>query len=581
MKIVVRDFQMVERADVVAGDGITLVAGQNSAGKSSIAKAAAAVLTGQLQYGLAKKDAGKLVRAGRDAGSVRLQAEGGTALASWTKGDCSFSCDGKPPTLSHIAAGLASIVDMTPTERAAGLTKLLHAVPTEVDLVEALKDAGVGEKAIADELWKRVEALGWDGAFADFKEKGTKHKGRWEQVTGEKWGEKKAAGWKPAGWIAELADASPDDLQAEVGEARQELERAIAAAAVDQAEVARLELEASALPTAEEASVAAQTVLAQAEAVHTSAVRRREALPPADPSPVLTCPCCKETLTLKVDAANNKTLEKGERINADEMKERRIDIARHDGQVSKAKGELEAANVKARDAETAVRAAQEAGRMLAELRAKAAEQGSAGTDVGATRAKLAEAEARLAMLTKYLEADKARRLVATNIAVQSVLAPDGVRQAKLVKVLDTFNTGILRPLCEAANWQDVRVEPDANLTVTYGGRPYAQLAGLGPQLSSDQFRVRAVLQVALAQRAGDEMVIIDAADVLDREGREGLIGMLATAEMHALVCMTFSAPGIVPDLERAGLGRSYWVEDGLCRPLGEALTAAAMPAAAE
>lgn len=138
-----------------------------------------------------------------------------------------------------------------------------------------------------------------------------------------------------------------------------------------------------------------------------------------------------------------------------------------------------------------------------------------------------------------------------------------------MKVLDTFNGGPLRSLCDMAGWRDVRIESD--MSITYAGRPYEQLSGLGPQLSSDQFRVYATLQVALAQVQGCELVILDGADVLDQKGRGGLIKMLRGAGMDALIGMTFSAPDVVPDLEARGMGRAYWIDGGIARPLGEVM----------
>ena len=50
MKAVIRDFQVIERAELELG-GIVLVTAQNSRGKSSTAKALAAALTGTTQLG--------------------------------------------------------------------------------------------------------------------------------------------------------------------------------------------------------------------------------------------------------------------------------------------------------------------------------------------------------------------------------------------------------------------------------------------------------------------------------------------------------------------------------------------------
>ena len=116
-------------------------------------------------------------------------------------------------------------------------------------------------------------------------------------------------------------------------------------------------------------------------------------------------------------------------------------------------------------------------------------------------------------------------------------------------------------MTDAAGWKTVAIEAD--MALTYGGRPYALLS------SSEQYRLRAVLQVAAAQFAGADLVVIDAADVLDGPTRSGLFSMLGEAELPAVVCMTLSRREQVPDIARAGLGASYWLEDGVLEPLAE------------
>jgi hypothetical protein len=93
--------------------------------------------------------------------------------------------------------------------------------------------------------------------------------------------------------------------------------------------------------------------------------------------------------------------------------------------------------------------------------------------------------------------------------------------------------------------------------------------------TSEQYRVRAVLQVAMADLDHSAMVVLDAADVLDGPTRSGLFALLVEASMPALVCMTLSRREQVPDLAAAELGASYWIEGGVAQPLHELAEAAA------
>jgi hypothetical protein len=43
--------------------------------------------------------------------------------------------------------------------------------------------------------------------------------------------------------------------------------------------------------------------------------------------------------------------------------------------------------------------------------------------------------------------------------------------------------------------------------------------------------------------------------------------MLGSAELAGIVCMTASRREQVPDIERAGVGRSYWLQNGVLSPL--------------
>jgi hypothetical protein len=155
------------------------------------------------------------------------------------------------------------------------------------------------------------------------------------------------------------------------------------------------------------------------------------------------------------------------------------------------------------------------------------------------------------------EADDLAERIRDNDLVLGILAPDGLRAKKLARILEIFNRS-LEPLCQAAEWRPVLI--DAAMTLTYGGRPYMLLS------TSEQYRVRAVLQVRMAQQ-GSEMVVIDEADILDGTMREGLFAMIAESGLSALVCMTLSRRAQMPDLAAAELGASYWIEDGIALPM--------------
>ena len=84
-------------------------------------------------------------------------------------------------------------------------------------------------------MWQIIEAQGWDGAAKQAKEKGANLKGMWEQITGDRYGSKKAENYIPENWMPDLDGASDESLQADLTDARGVLEGCIASEAVDDA----------------------------------------------------------------------------------------------------------------------------------------------------------------------------------------------------------------------------------------------------------------------------------------------------------------------------------------------------------
>lgn len=627
----VRAFQILERADITFGEGVTLIAAENSHGKSSVAKAIAGAMAGDPLHGYLKKDVKALVKDGAKSGSVMVTGPGGSISVSYPKAEVSST--GTPPTLGRIAAGLDSLVDIDQKKRGLVLGELLKTAPTREDLAAALADAGFKDepaaasitKALEDAgktadpalslmdytkllksagilrfnivhwLWWQIETRGWDGALKKLEGERTELKGRWAEVSGEAFGDQKIQDWKPDGWTPDLAEVSADGLLAVLTAANTALETVVAEQAVDQSELDRLRVDAGKLDALQEAEQAASKKKLDAEVAVVDAENAQRAaeqavanLPPAEQDSGLSCPHCQGKVYYH-KGQDGERLDKAERLSDDVLKQRRFDRITVEGTLNRAKAALSAARTDLQsaqraldDAQRAVAGAESAKRKLVDLEAQSAGKSGSAEAVQKARDAAAVAQLRLSLFQTKARADALARQITSMTVIIGILAPTGLRQANTQRVLDTFNDGMIRPLCDAAGWKAVRIEPD--MSISYGGRPYGQLSGLGPQLSSDQYRVRAILQIALAERAGDRLVILDAADILDQKGRNGLFGMLKRAGMAAVVCMTFSAAalkgGKVPDLEKAKLGRTFWICGGVAQPLA-AVTAAATQAGSQ
>ena len=469
---------------------------------------------------------------------------------------------GRAAAASIWAAGLDSVVSKSPADRARILGKYLHADPTREDLAQAF--------AAVDAAWRRQDDLGTDrGAglgwcVSHAQGQGRGNKGRWRQVTGANWGSRAGASWVPAGWQFEFEEPRENDLLAALALAKGNHDKAIAAAAVSGAERTRLAAEAAAVEARKDALQQAEAAAERLAGELDAARNARAALPPGTVDPGMPCPHCGAFVVLRRINLAESRLEAAEAAPlAGELKKRRDAIARTDGDVSRLTGQVSAADRAVDAARLSMQTALLARASLDKMPPPA----EAEVDLETTRAEVAAAEQRLTGFRQKRDADALHDQIMTNNDVVDILAPEGLRAKKLARVLEAFNETQLADLADEAGWQ--RVSLDAEMTLAYGGRPYALLS------TSEQYRVRAVLQVAMARLDGSALVVLDAADVLDGPTRGGLFDLLTQVGMPALVCLTLTRREQVPDLAAAGLGMSYWIEGGVAQPLHEHAEAAA------
>jgi hypothetical protein len=577
MEAKIRDYRGVTRADLDVSR-ICLVTGPNHAGKSSCLQAVAAAAAGNVVPvpGIKKSHAGALVRTGAAKGVVYLATPDGAAQVTWPAAE--YATKEKPPQASAYAAGLLSVVDLDARNRAAALVEYLRATPTREDLAAALRDAGLSDEprppaqaggpaqpSAIERIWQSVTTEGWDAAHTRAKETGIKLKGRWEQTAGEKYGSAKAGTWQPDGWELDLENASEDGLRQEVAQAKEFLEAAIAAAAVDQHERAQLEAEfAKVTEYAQEVhrlDLEYQTIRAEAMQAKAGV----DSLPPptgaAAPEATVPCPHCSGPLVVSggavrkpggpawPDAAEN---EKRARM-LDEAKAKYAPLVEKEAAAAQTLAQARTRLYEASKAEDTLKA------LPAPTAAGTASQ------VDDCREKVRLAELRLTAFQRKTSADRCHASVAMNQAVIEALAPEGVRQQRLSRMLHQFNDSLAQ-LCAAAGWLPVTI--GGALDIEYGGRPYQLLS------ASEAYRVRAVLAIAMALVDGSALIILDAADVLDRGGRNGLFKLLVSLGRPALVGMTLNSPDEAPKLAERGVGQVYWITDGVAQPVGQARAAA-------
>lgn len=600
----IRDFKGCRKAEIPVSR-IALLVGDGGASKTSVLQAIAAVTTGTTVPvpGINKTDAGRLLRSGAEKGDARWsglddkQAEY-EGVAKWPK--ATFESQGATPFVSEFAAGLRHVLDLDLKKRAGVLTPLLKSSPARDDLLQALREAAIhkpdggdlgddtqtiqdmqslrldpkspndlGLYRLTQRIWAKIEEHGWDKAWSDAKERGIETKGQWKQVTGgQTYGSKLAESWIPTtGWSEDLEGTSVETLDSALAAARSALEDAVANQAVAADEVARLTALAGELPMRKTAADEAAAAVTKAESDLSAAEKHRKSLPEAEGADSdLACPHCDGRLRLiNVGGYRLEKAAEANRVPDDELKKRRLDIASADGTIGRlrsavntARNVLAAAIASQREAEQAqVRAAGLTG-------ADAATQAAQDARIDACRGEVRAADERLAAFRAWKEAHRLHRAICNNQVLIDLLAETGVRRRKLVKVLDTFNSSVLGPLCDAAGWKPVTLNED--LQAEYGGRSYPMLC------KSEQHRARFVLQIAMAQLDGSALVLIDDADALPISARGGLLQMVAQSGLSAVIAMMVPSPDKAPNIGAGAnpLGVTLWVEDGVTVPYADA-----------
>lgn len=543
MKATIKNFMGCASAEITA-DKIALILGLNGQGKTSSLLPIAAALRGGVPLGLQKAKAGMLDKTGSGSASVLLENETSKVAVSWPK--CERRAEGTDaPEASDVAVGAVKFPLMPDKEKVELLRAILKCAPDEQDLCEALAEAGLSEK-VQKIVWHNIETEGWDASLDRAKEKGRSLKSQWAIITGEAYGEKKAASWFPIGWENDLEGSSVDTLENDVSLARADLEDKIANQAVGEDELARLQEKADSLADAESECDKAADKVIEAQKALKEARNTREKLP-ALPKYDLICPHCGKPVVYqfgKLEAVK-QTLSIEDR---EKLEQQILDA---DNAVNKAERELNAAKHNFILVDSALQAIKKA---KAEFDAKQGKTVSAA-EVDSARQEVKKAEVRLSAFNKYHEALRIHNNAVENQQIINVLEPDGIRRRALEKGLADFN-GRLECLCHLAGWSDVCV--DGDMSVNYAGRPFVLCS------ESEKFRAVVTLQIAIAEYDGSAAVVIDAADILDNRGRSGLLKLLAHMSFSSFVGMMSAKPSATPSLKKLGIGRKYWVEAGKC-----------------
>lgn len=553
---------------------LTLVAGPNEAGKSSIRDAIAFTLTGECERVEAKGERKLLMTEGAAKGFTRLDlGQPGAADAVTAQRDLP-SGKGAQGLAYPFRPGAAlengtvrSCLDparfsrLTADERRLTLMAAMRVALTPAGLKAELVKRGASEAMVAILTGADRAAMEKVAQTAT-----SEARGQWKGITGETYGAQKAATWE-----APMPEAPDAEEIAAAEAAHQDAEAALEAAAhqvgahqaaqAAQGRYEKLRQQAQLGDGARDVMPALQVAAAEAGEALATAHRTLHDLQGRlrGSATVLECPHCQGKVALTAGAlvvhetpAHPATLAdvraaetavaaataaNRDAVNAVEAAESILRTAEAAEQALAAMGATTA---------TATVAARQAQDALVAARANAAAAGAALASLRQAMRQREEAQ------SKTAAAAEAHAAVVAWAAIADGLAPGGVASEVLRDALDAFNAS-LAALAVGAGWRAVAIRDD--MSITMAGRPYGLLS------ESARWRADAMLAVAIALASNVAFLVLDRMDVLQVDARSRALGWLygltKSGQLDTvLVLATLSKLPTVPgDVNAYWLGR--------------------------
>jgi hypothetical protein len=592
----VQNFLGARAVEVQLTKPVTLFAGKNGAGKSSLQEAIRMALTGEaVRVGL-KKDYGQLITEGAESGFAEVEIDGTVrAFVTLPDGKTTPLTEYVPPTALPYVLDAQRFAKLEPNERRAFLFGLMGLSAGGAEVKKRMLAKGCNDQKV--EAVMPLLRAGFDTAHKEAQAKARDEKAAWRTITGETYGDKKAATWaseRPAFDAAALADLQQRLATTDAGlaaanqrmgalqadhkrhaEAAQRLadlrEKASRYARIadklvrDEAELKEWEAK---VEDARQRAAGGRKVGLVHDLAHSLSESLRMVIPFGEMDEHQRKQLADANATLEKystehgsiesagagDAeARNKLpeYEKALRLMQSTVANDKRDLADADA-AAKAITELETAVGSAPD-EAEIHAAR---KHLDDLKAER-------SDIAAKLAGQQDAERQAKQADeRTAKALAAHESVLAWIAIADALAPDGIPGEMLAEALTPLNER-LTDAAEISEWSDVTVTRD--MQVLAGGRPYALLS------ESEKWRADAMLTEAIAHLSKVKVLVLDRLDVLDLKGREDLIAWLdilaQDGEINtALIFGTLKAlPATLPQTIAA-----HWLENGVVAQLKEA-----------
>lgn len=553
--------------DIALDAPVTIVAGRNGAGKSSLVEAIRLAMIGKAGRVNLKKDFDQLVTDGAKKGGVTVafSNDGTTANGSITlpSGMGQHSTDINLPFVldASMFAGLAI------NDCRSMLFKLTDCKITTEMIVAKLLNRNCAPGKVKEITLALKE--GMEAASKSAKSKATESKGAWKATTNETYGEVKAVSWKaPEVEAVDLPDAETvesklTEWQGHVNRTNQELgglQQELKQLGETNARITALHTKSTSIKRIE-AKIVEDTkqrdIWAEKLQLAQDASLSQEAHE---------CPCCQEWVVMK----DGKLIAAGplSKVGDDEIG--KIDEYKkaHElfvSSIANSQRELLAAQSAAEELKTlgAMQTSESIQSKIEEARTKLTHSQTQHKQWSDKKAQVADAQRKIDSATKATEsALKHHTDVGEWTAIGDALAPDGIPAEILASALEPVN----RRLCATSittGWKQVRI--DADMQITADGRAYSLLC------ESEKWRTDAMLAEAISRLSGLKLIVLDRMDVLDLAARGQLLkwlnGLAATNEIDtAIVCGTLKEAYKAPNANF----QSFWLEQGVIAVLAAA-----------
>lgn len=552
MKLTMHNIRSIQTAEIQLDGPLTLIMGRNQSGKTTLLNTVAALVLGERNlYGATAKDAAPVLREGETVASASLEIGDGGSQGDFASGliwpAYDHQTNGTPPPANEITLGRVDPAgDFKPKDWAAFVRQISGAGKIKNQtILDALIDVGQFGK-FEEEIDQTIKILkqGWDVAAKHCEDKRLAARRRWEKATGEKFGTSKADGWTAEGCGGVMpTDDDIDALEVEISTLKAELSRSLAMDEIGaaDAEAVREEIKAQA--------DAANKLTGKIEQLKTEEGRIRSELSQYPQSGPLCCPHCQRevelkggTLTKYVEGqfvrgsdAHNDLVARLEKVSAEYAK------------LAEEKGTLVAERTANQSVLDAISRA-----------------GSGARAADVVKRDIEVAETRYRALTVTREALRAYSEWSFWNSAHELLAPTGLRMQATIAALKELNPRMDLISGDLFPGHDVKfVERDGDVRLLFDWHGYNFLVWNGDP-NSYALRINIMLQILEAQRLGSgSFVIIDRFDTLEKQHKNGVMNALLKAEVPAIIGQMVNEKPAKDLLAGAGVGRSYFINDGI------------------